>query len=213
MAMHEPEAGGLSPRQISTLNKVLRDMKENRQPQEAAANLARCMRRYKITGWKGVSLHEADTLANTLLYCSQVYSGSRQWQEPTPGPTANCGTNMLLLYTASMERALVLRAEATPTWPSMKSSTGILYMPRHPEASAWAMLQVHRHRLPTTLRTWNVAAYSWENCCDRELIDNKLEKNICKMATGAPIESIIAAMVETWQIVHGPAKLAWATEQ
>lgn len=199
----------LGPKQIDRLNKRVRDIREGFEPERAAAELAEHMRRYQLKVWNGITLRAADEQANTLLYCSQVYHGGRHWHAPQEEPSWLSGHSLLVLYTPSVERGLVLRHTACPTWSDIKINTGLHYMPRHPGNGSFIRLEAHWHQLPTRVRNSGMTGYNWDQCCERKALHPDITESVTKLTRFSSIATLRDAMVKVWQQVHGPARPSW----
>ena len=199
----------LGPGQIQRLNKRLRDMHAGEEPELAAAELAEHMRRYGLRSWGGVTLTEADARANEAVYFSDVYHGGRHWSRSSEPWTT--GERLLVLFTPSVARALVLRDSVTPSWPAVDAHVGLRLLPRHPQKSLITpRLEVHHHALPTTTPVWGMVTERWENCCGRSFVDLYTHERLrILIEKRRSIQHLRHAMLEIWQQVHGPARTAW----
>lgn len=207
-ARQRPDAG-----KAKHLDALLLAFKEGNEPERAAAELAQHMRHHGLANWRDMRLVQADAIAGRLLYCSHIYQGGRHWHQRATEPSWNSGDSMLVLFTPSVERGLVLRFRTEPRWSPTNIGTGLHYMPRHPESGAFTTLEAHRHDLPTDVRPHNMASYSWEGCCARDALDPELSAKALKLvAASAPIDAIRDEMFVVWQKIFPAARASWKVD-
>ena len=206
---------GLGRGQIQRLNKRLSIMRGERKelPQVGAAELAAHMRSYGLKAWEGVTLGEADRFANSVLFFSETYYGGRHWRSAYGTPDWTSGNRLLVLFTPSIERALVLRLHSYPSWPDVNANVGMNILPRHPRRDHESpQFETHWHRLPQDVPPWAISQQSWDGCCGKRAVSRELAKPVIDLAKAhGSIAALRDLMVDVWQKVHGPARPCWVT--